>query len=891
MNKIAAQWSLWLFAAFMTVLSSQVWAAQCKDVFRQSSGITQNLQATGNTLNLSSVPFANHSWPASGATLSSGDYFYAAATLPNNYVLNIASNARVRIFVNGTVSFANNLRLNANGSAQDFLLVASGGLSAGNGAIVSGLMYASGSIALGNNGDVSGGLAAGGAISKGNNTSVSADYSGADSGLLAGLCQRPVELSANGNAVGPVKVYINEPVVFSVTATGCPTASGSWFSHNWEDLWLENGSFLASSTFAASPCARSVQYTRTFPVVGTYTVRYSTEYCSASSFFSCNKYTTFGSDQITVDVVDISDGLTCFNDNFSAGTLNPDDWVTSVSKGPFTPSVVGGRLRMTEAKGNQATAATLQREIPGAENLVILEFDYYAYGGSGADGLAIVFSDATITPQPGSFGGSLGYAQRDDGDPGFAGGWIGIGLDEYGNFSNPSEGRQGGPGVRKNSVTIRGAYQGGYRYLEGTGTLSPGIDQSGSNPSPHRYRITVDSQVSNQAIITVERDTTGSGNNYQTIIAPFNALAKAGQSNVPDNFLLSLTGSTGGSTNIHELDRVQLCALKLNSVGKQVDHFEILHDGVALTCQPEAVTIRACSNPACNPLFTDPVTATLAPANGWLEGNPIAISGGTGSATLQKTTAGVITLGVVGSQPSTKPQAVTLCGDGSGPLSAANCSLRFYDTGLAFDIPDMTSHKPVSSVQIRAVRKDKQTEACVPAFGSVKKPVHFWSTYVNPGATGRPVSRPVSVNGTAIGLSQGTAQILDLDFDSNGVAEVDLVYPDAGQLNLNAHYIGSATTNDAGLIMPGADSFISSPAGFCVNSAGVCAVGNETCSTFVRAGELFNLDITAVGWEKDADGNLCQGNPETPNFTLSNIPLSINLVEPSAGVTGSLTPG
>ncbi|BEH13376.1 hypothetical protein MAALD49_07440 [Marinobacter shengliensis] len=544
---------------------------------------------------------------------------------------------------------------------------------------------------------------------------------------------------------------------------------------------------------------------------------------------------------------------------------------------------------MTEAVSNQSTAATLQRQIPGAENLVVLEFDYYAYGGSGADGIAVVLSDASITPQPGSFGGSLGYAQRNNGDAGFAGGWLGIGIDEFGNFSSPTEGRQGGPGRIVDSVSIRGSGSGasGYRYLAGTGTLSPGIDATGPNSS-HRYRITVDSRVSGQAIVSVERDT---GSGFNELIAPFNVLSSNGQAAVPENFLLSLTGSTGGSTNIHELDELQLCALKLNPVGAQVDHFEIDHDGIALTCQPETVTIRACADANCNELFTDPVAATLAPENGWLGGNVVNITGGVGTATLQNTVPDTVTLGVVGSQPSTRPQSQTLCRIGNGPLAPGNCTLNFVDSGLAFEVPDLVSHRPSGPIQLRAVRRDDQTQACVPAFENVNKTIQFWSTYVSPGDTDRPVSRLVEVDGVAIGNNSTSSTGVELSFGAGGIAEIDIAYPDAGQMQLNALYRGSEATEDAGLLMPGADSFVSVPAGFCVFAASSCSQGDETCPLFRRAGESFDLTITAAGWQSDTDVDFCAGNPVTPNFELPGIPLQVELVAPAGGETGEVSPG
>lgn len=892
MIRVFATYLVWLF--LWCGMASPVLAAQCSDVFGAPNGVNSNLQASGNTLDLSGVPFANNPWPASGTTLSAGDYYFRSTTLGNGYRLNVDNGAQVRIFVNGSLTTGNNVDINPNRDNDQLLLVVDGNFSTGNNAEIRGLAYASGAISLGNNADVRGGLAAGGSISTGNRSPV-ADDSGVDAGLLEGLCESgpsgPVELSANGDFVGPVEAEVGVDVLFAGAVSDCPGVPG-FYTQQWRETWRIDGNLVAQSTLGSSSCSRSpVERTDSFDAEGVYDVALQVEYRNCLFGFFCGGWETHGEDSIVIEVFE-DDPLTCFEDEYVGGALSADDWVTSVSSGSFTPGVVNGRLRMTEAVSNQATAATLQREIPGAENLVILEFDYYAYGGSGADGIAIVLSDSAITPQPGSFGGSLGYAQRRGGNqgPGFAGGWMGVGLDEFGNFSNATEGREGGVGSVPQAVVIRGSGSGldGYKYLAGTAGLSPGVDATGSG-NPHRYRITVDSRDAGAATVSVERDT---GSGMVPLIAPFNILADSDQDPVPENFLLSLTGSTGGSTNIHELDNVELCALKLNPVGEQVDHFEIRHDGVALTCQPETVTLRACANPSCDELFTDPVQATLAPTDGWQGpgGNVVSLAGGTGQATLANTVAGIVELDVVGSQPSTRPQARTLCQIGAGNLSEANCRLESFDSGLAFNVPDLTSHRPSGPIEVRAVRRDDASQECVPAFENVERPVRFWSTYVDPGPNGRPVSRALSVDGSEVSGDGNNPTVLDLDFGTDGIAEIEVRYPDAGRMQLSGTYIGSVATNDEGLVMPGSDPFVSVPAGLCVRTGGECAAGDASCPLFVKAEEDFNLSITAVGWQSDGDSDLCEGNPVTPNFRLLDIPLSSEVVAPSGGDDGVVSP-
>lgn len=583
--------------------------------------------------------------------------------------------------------------------------------------------------------------------------------------------------------------------------------------------------------------------------------------------------------------------LTCFNDDFSRTGLG-DNWVVSQRNNSELPSIQSGRLRMTRNIGNQATSATYQRLFPAASNLVEVTFRYYAWSpqtGTGGDGLAVILSDATVTPQPGSFGGALGYAQRDNGTPGFAGGWLGVGLDEYGNFSNPNEGKVGGPGARAQAIAIRGGVGSSYRYLAGTtANISPRVDVRGTSSAQpgHLYRLRIDSRVAGRSMVSLDRD---SGLGFSNLVAPFDAMATAGQEQVPADFLLSLTGSTGGANNNHELDDIQICALRSNPIGVQIDHFQLDHSGQPLTCNPETVTVKACADAACTTLITDPVTATLSltptsASNGWIGGNTVTFSGGSTTVQLRNNTPTAVTIGVSGSTPTTKPFSTTLCKAGAGTPSAAACTLNFADSGFFFDVPDTYSNQP-QTVTIKAVKKSDVTKLCVPGFASQTKSVKFWSSYITPASN--PYNSQMSVNSSTIGASQGAATPLSLVFDAQGQSTITVNYPDAGKVQLDARYDG--TGSEAGLVMLGADQFVARPVGLCITPPqGVCAAGDSSCPVFKKAGEAFQVDIKAMAWESANDGDICVGNQTTPNFALPNIALGSALVAPNPGINATL---
>jgi len=581
-----------------------------------------------------------------------------------------------------------------------------------------------------------------------------------------------------------------------------------------------------------------------------------------------------GNGNFTGQVYTVAAPMTCITDDFGAG-LDANLWKVLTVKGAFTPQVVnlgGGdyRLRLTDTGGNEATFAQLKRTFPGAGNKIVLEIDYFAYGGSGADGIAVTFSDSAISSTTGGFGGSLGYARNGVND-GFGGGWLGIGLDEYGNFPNPTEGRTGYPagwvapapankaaGFYKTNVSIRGSGSGqvGYSLLANTGVLATPVAPAGgaAGATPYRYRFTIDHSNGVNAWVTVERDTTATGTAYQTLVPTFDVkAANSGQVAVPPSWLISFTGSTGGATNFHEFKQVRVCANTI--VGGGPHHLEIQHpDGTGVTCTPSTLTIKACadnSNP-CTP-YTGGVNGTLsasgAPTVNWdgttggAAGADFVIPAGSSTVTknVQVTTVGNTVLDAVSLPAASNP---TTCNFG-----APTCTFTAADSALLVSAPNHLAES-VSTLTVQAVKAAPGNPlVCIPGMTGTKT-VNLKCAYSNP-ATG---TQSVRIAGTALNAGNAPAAACDaggasvtLTFNGGGIATPTLQYADVGQMNVSASYTGVPGTIDAGLSMTGSGSFVAAPASF--------AFSGITAGP-IKAGNDFSATITAL----NAAGNV------TPNF-------------------------
>jgi len=172
----------------------------------------------------------------------------------------------------------------------------------------------------------------------------------------------------------------------------------------------------------------------------------------------------------------------------------------------------------------------------------------------GADGFSFYLIDgATTSPTSGPPGGALGYSVDSiDGRKGVTNGYVGIGFDEFGNFTTS---RFGGCTITctlnsmPQTVAIRGpgTDKTGYnllKYVQLSALNPPRRIDGVTRSNPRSVRITfLDLKIS------VEIDF---GNGFENIISAFD-LKAAGMPTPPATFKMGLSGSTGGITNFHEI--------------------------------------------------------------------------------------------------------------------------------------------------------------------------------------------------------------------------------------------------------------------------------------------------------------------------------------------------
>ncbi len=300
---------------------------------------------------------------------------------------------------------------------------------------------------------------------------------------------------------------------------------------------------------------------------------------------------------------------------FTGSTMSSSNWVlpsaptgsneacltagTSTTQTPVpgcglsTPDASGsGALRLTSAATTQEGGVAYSLSVPTADG-IDATFNTHQYGSSSrADGIAFFLAAANpADPVPpasiGESGGALGYSTS-GGNAGMTYGYLGIGLDVYGNYANSTVDGSGctSPGWRTsgtayaNNVSVRGPGDGttGYCLLNSTRATnsmsgkvldaSSGTRASSTVPvevviNPSASSITTASGLT-VAAQSYEVAFTPVGSAQQTLSGSLPSVAGLGfpsswynaSTGIPYQLTFGWVGSTGGSTEIHEVDNL-----------------------------------------------------------------------------------------------------------------------------------------------------------------------------------------------------------------------------------------------------------------------------------------------------------------------------------------------
>jgi autotransporter-associated beta strand protein len=246
--------------------------------------------------------------------------------------------------------------------------------------------------------------------------------------------------------------------------------------------------------------------------------------------------------------------------------------------GVYTPTLTNtsSGLTLTTSVGNEATYAYDTSSFASANATIAAKFTYSASSGTAqpADGITFFLADAAAIGSsgfsPGAYGGSLGYAQKTTAGTGgvsggstningMVGGYLGLGIDEFGNYSNGTEGRIGGintPATTPNAIAVRGPGSGltGYDYLGGTAAGAVPNFSAGTSATPVVSNFELTISATNQVVMYMQEG----GVYTQIFTADLSGYTR------PNSLILGFTGSTGGANSTQQIANVLLTSVPAN---------------------------------------------------------------------------------------------------------------------------------------------------------------------------------------------------------------------------------------------------------------------------------------------------------------------------------------
>ena len=257
-----------------------------------------------------------------------------------------------------------------------------------------------------------------------------------------------------------------------------------------------------------------------------------------------------------------------------------------------TDTAGSGVLRLTAAAGNQiggALGATTYATTTGLD----VTFKSYQWGGGGGDGLSFLLAavDPANPAPPAAIGGgfgALGYSASGAG-AGVVAGYLGVGLDIYGNFSTTASQGSGCSAVTNISaqvpgaVVVRGPGNGtaGYCGLTTTYDGTSGSQLTLRSTSRAAALVPVEVLVNpTAAALTSASGVAVAAGTYKVVVTPVGQATRTlsgtlptvpstlypsttwtNANGIPKQLAFGFAGSTGGASDNHEISNVQVASL------------------------------------------------------------------------------------------------------------------------------------------------------------------------------------------------------------------------------------------------------------------------------------------------------------------------------------------
>ncbi|MCL2490200.1 MAG: hypothetical protein FWF36_05680, partial [Propionibacteriaceae bacterium] len=317
------------------------------------------------------------------------------------------------------------------------------------------------------------------------------------------------------------------------------------------------------------------------------------------------------------------------------GTFGASDtyWQSSATSSVANTYTKDGWLRLTDSSTGQATNILNNTAFPSSLGFRV-SFDYRQAGGirfpAGTgltgDGIAMYLVTGTSTISQGAAGAALGYGSAGPKTmdatnqmcttPGVSGGYLGLGLDVYGNYASPNFGNGGGPGSRS-GIGLRGSGDGcnptiwaqRYPWVNGSNTMDLSTGASGSgdpagvdNSKYRRVSITVVPSGSNVTVTVAMSElavkTAPAG--AMTQVFTGNLSGVTGQRGLPSTLKLGFSASTGSASDYHDIRNILVQAITDTSITKALDSSTPGHTGYPagtfLPGDPISFTMTATNN-------------------------------------------------------------------------------------------------------------------------------------------------------------------------------------------------------------------------------------------------------------------------------------------------------